>query len=299
MTLPISAATTVAIGRAISRAINARFIVREARAVSWGRLATAITLSDGTRTWFVKIGPTTLDRQFEAELDGLAALRDGRVHVPEPLCHGTTSEHAYLVMDYLPLVNRDTSDGAALGAMVALLHETIGAEYGWHADNFIGDSLQPNAPSSSWLDFFRDMRLRPQLERAARGGQPRRLLDLSERLIEALPRVLGEHQPAPSLLHGDLWYGNYGFVATDTPVLFDPAVYYGDRETDLAMTELFGGFPPSFYDTYLARLPVDEGYPLRRELYQLYHVMNHMNLFGGTYRYDVEVRLVRLMRAIG
>ena len=107
-------------------------------------------------------------------------------------------------------------------------------------------------------------------------------------MLEALPRLLRGHAPAPSLLHGDLWAGNAAFLAGGTPVIFDPAVYYGDRETDLAMTELFGGFPEDFYAAYRAHAPLDSDYRARKTLYNLYHVLNHANLFGGGYAAQAE-----------
>src|SRR5439155_724376 len=134
--------------------------------------------------------------------------------------------------------------------------------------------------SPSWSDFWREARLEPQLELARKNGMGKSLLRKGEQLAEAVPGLLTDHTPIASLLHGDLWSGNAGFLADGTPVLFDPAVYWGDREADLAMTELFGGFPQAFYSAYAGAAPLDPGYAVRKALYNLYHVLNHANLYG-------------------
>jgi fructosamine-3-kinase len=183
---------------------------------------------------------------------------------------------------------RSTGDWAELGRSLALVHSAHGDAFGWRRDNYIGSTPQLNPRSSSWSDFWRDARLRPQLELVKRSGRSQSLLEKGERLVDAIHRLLSGHAPAPSLLHGDLWGGNAGFLAGGAPVFFDPAVYWGDRETDLAMTELFGGFPPDFYSAYAKAAPLDPGYARRKPLYKLYHVLNHVNLFGGGYASQAE-----------
>src|SRR5438105_3997232 len=133
---------------------------------------------------------------------------------------------------------------------------------------------------------------------ARKNGLGRDLVGKGERLAEALPRLLSQHAPAASLLHGDLWSGNSGFLADGTPVLFDPAVYCGDRETDIAMTELFGGFPQAFYSAYREAAPLDHAYAVRKTLYNLYHVLNHANLFGGGYAAQAETMIDRLLAEV-
>ncbi len=173
-------------------------------------------------------------------------------------------------------------DWAALGRMLATLHRQSGPRFGWHRDNWIGRSPQANAWADDWNEFWWTRRLEPQLRRAGLAA-------------DFLRNALRDHRPAPSLLHGDLWSGNAGFI-DEGPVLFDPAVYYGDREADLAMTELFGGFAPDFYAAYKAAFPLDAGYEQRKPLYNLYHLLNHLNLFGGGYRAQVEATLGLLRR---
>lgn len=164
--------------------------------------------------------------------------------------------------------------------MLAAVHGTTSERFGWASDNWIGLAPQENGWSDDWADFFLEKRLKPQ---AAKCGLSGHLPDVR--------RILEGHRPEASLLHGDLWSGNAGFTP-DGPVIFDPAVYYGDREADLAMTELFGGFPAQFYSAYG---PLPDGYQVRKHLYNLYHLLNHLNLFGTGYRAQVEATL-RLLR---
>lgn len=227
-------------------------------------------------------------RMLEAEADGLAALRaTGCVRVPAILGVGGTVEQAWLEIEYLELAALDRTGGAQLGAQLAELHRRTGNEqdapYGWPRDNFIGATPQSNQSHRNWAGFFAAERLRPQLALASSNGLERPLRDQGERLAENLGGFFLDYRPAPCLLHGDLWSGNAGQLPDGTPVIFDPAVYRGDREADLAMAELFGGFPESFYAAYRAAWPLDSGYETRKTLYNLYHVLNHFNLFGAGY----------------
>jgi fructosamine-3-kinase len=213
-----------------------------------------------------------------------------------PVCRGEGGGEAFLVLEYLEL--RGAGDHAEMGRALARLHSLRGPYFGWPRDNYIGSTPQINRRSTSWSEFWRDGRLRPQLELGRRNRLSSGLLEKGERLDEAVPRLLAAHAPAPSLLHGDLWSGNAGFLAGGEPVLFDPAVYWGDRETDLAMTELFGGFPRAFYAAYEESAPLDRGYTQRKTLYQLYHVLNHANLFGGGYARQAEEMIEALLAQI-
>jgi fructosamine-3-kinase len=221
---------------------------------------------------FLKTNSPDQQEAFAAEADGLLALRNAGLCAPEPLAHGVAGGEAYLLLEYLELVA--AGDFAALGRMLANAHRKSGPRFGWARDNYIGLTPQKNDWCDDWAEFWRERRLRPQIDLARRNGFDVPLVD---------PRTfLVEHQPAPSLLHGDLWSGNAGFTK-DGPVVFDPAVYYGDREADLAMTELFGGFPREFYRAYNETFALDAGYEKRKHLYNLYHLLNHVNLFGGGY----------------
>lgn len=234
---------------------------------------------------FLKTNDADRAGMFEAEFEGLGELRRaGAARVPEPLARGSAGATAWLVMEYLDLMPGTPAAAARLGAALAAQHRVTAAQFGWHRDNTIGSTLQRNVRSAGWLAFLRTYRLGFQLRLAAENGAARELVEKGARLLEDLPRFFHDHEPVPSLLHGDLWGGNWAMTGPGEPVIFDPAVYYGDREADLAMTELFGGFPATFYAAYREAWPLDPGYRQRRDIYNLYHVLNHLNLFGGGYQ---------------
>ena len=248
----------------------------------------------GRERYFVKTRAASRLAMLEAEAEGLRELaRPGAMRVPEPVACDSRGDCAFLVLEWL-----DFSAGgrdAALGTALAQLHWTTAEAYGWHRDNTIGTTPQNNERSKDWAAFFRDRRIAPQLVLAARNGHGGRLQRAGEQLLTAIPLLLAGHAPAASLLHGDLWSGNAARLASGEPVIFDPAVYFGDRETDLAMTELFGGFHSAFYAAYRAAWPIDAGYPVRRTLYNLYHVLNHLNLFGGGYGAQAAAMIGQLL----
>lgn len=218
---------------------------------------------------------------FAAEADGLQAMAAAGVRVPEPLAHGVAAGEAYLLLEYLDL--KSGGDWTALGRALARAHRQTAPHFGWRRDNYIGSTPQRNGWRGDWRTFFAECRLAPQLELARAKG-------FTIELGKALDALAG-YRPEPSLLHGDLWSGNAGFTPDGAPVLFDPAVYYGDREADLAMTELFGGFPAQFYEAYETAYPLAPGYAVRKHLYNLYHLLNHVNLFGAGYLEQVEATL--------
>ena len=248
--------------------------------------------------YFVKVNGAARRSMLEAEAEGLRALaKSGAIRVPSPVVTGAAAGVAFLVLEWLEFA--DGGRDAALGRALAALHRSTAPRFGWHRDNTIGTTAQANAWSDDWVAFFGDRRLAPQLALAARNGYGAALRRDGERLLAALPALLRGHAPAPSLLHGDLWSGNAARLAGGEPVIFDPAVHYGDREADLAMTELFGGFGADFYAAYREAWPLDAGYPLRRTLYSLYHVLNHANLFGGGYVGQAGAMIGRLLAEAG
>lgn len=257
--------------------------IRRAQPLGGGCIHRAMRVDmDGGGPLLVKRNEATYAESFAAEADGLAELaRPRALHVPRPLAHGTIADEAYLAMEFLELA-AGPGDPAAFGAGLARLHATTAEAFGWHRDNHIGTTPQPNGWFGDWARFWRERRLEPQLELAERGGRAA-LAARGRRLVECVDALLDGHSPVPSLLHGDLWAGNYGYLADGTAAIFDPAVYFGDREAELAMTELFGGFPETFYRAYAEAWPLADGYPLRARLYNLYHVLNHAHLFGGGY----------------
>lgn len=267
--------------------------------VGGGCINTTLRLRDLTRGFFVKLnGADRLD-MFQAEAEGLVQLAATHtLRVPQPICVGRAQGRAYLVLEYLDL-GRPGRDGPALaGRGLAALHRSTWHQFGWHRDNTLGATPQSNNPHGDWPGFWQTERLGVQLRLAARNGYRGRLQDQGARLLERMPALLG-HGPVASLLHGDLWGGNLGYDREGRPVIYDPAVYYGDRETDLAMTELFGGFPASFYAAYRETWPLDPGYGVRRVLYNLYHVLNHLNLFGGGYLGQAQGMVEQLLAELG
>lgn len=278
----------------ISRALGRPFRAVSTREAGGGCIHRALVLEGDGGRWFVKLNAADTLPMFEAEQDGLSALAaTGAFRVPQPLCCWVADGQAYLALEYLPLDPVTERSGAiACGHALAALHRMTGTRYGWRRDNFIGATPQANAESDSWARFFADARLRPQLARAAAHGPA--LRKKGESLAEKLPAFFLDYRPPASLLHGDLWHGNAA-MCSGAPAIFDPAVYYGDREADLAMTELFGGFPEAFYAAYREAWPLSEGYESRKTLYNLYHVLNHLNLFGTGYLRQAERMIDKLL----
>jgi protein-ribulosamine 3-kinase len=293
----LSPAFRTALETAIGRATGAPFAIRRATAASGGCIHSSWVLESDTTRYFAKTNDARLAATFAAEADGLAALVSAGLRVPRPIAQGEADGAAFLVLEHLALARGTDLALRELGRGLARLHAHHGVEFGWHRDNFIGLTPQSNARHDSWGEFWQHERLGPQLALAARNGYRGELESLGRGVIDAVPQLLAGHTPAPSLLHGDLWSGNAGFLADGTPVVFDPAVYYGDAEADVAMTELFAGFPASFYEGYREVRPIGEGYRLRRVLYNLYHVLNHLNLFGDGYRSQAERMMEQLLAA--
>lgn len=280
---------------AIGAATQRPFELRRMTPVGGGSIneSSRIEGADGT-AYFLKLNDARYQDVFVAEAVGLAAIAaTGTLRVPRVIAHGVADGQSYLVLEHLQLSAR--GDARLLGEQLAALHRCSAGGYGFDQDNFIGTTPQPNGCKEDWIDFWRERRLGYQLRIAADKGYGGELQRIGERLLDALPSFFAGYTPQPSLLHGDLWGGNHAFLADGTPAIFDPAVYYGDRECDLAMTELFGGYPAEFYSAYRAAWPLDAGYATRRDLYNLYHILNHANLFGGGYVRQGEQMVQRLL----
>lgn len=265
----------------ISKATGKAFSASEQAYAGGGSINQTLTLSDADRRYFVKLNQPQGLAMFEAEADGLAELSKSAFTLPAVVCIGSNSDYAWLVLEYISL--RGNRNARLAGKMLADMHTIGAAHFGWHRDNTIGSTPQINTPSASWSTFWQQHRLGYQISLAIDNGYHGHVIDQLENVNAVCDSLLG-HNPQPALLHGDLWAGNLGYAADATPVIYDPAVYYGDHEADLAMTELFGGFDRDFYAAYQDRLPVDAGYRLRKQMYNLYHVVNHLNLFGGGYQ---------------
>ena len=257
-----------------------------------------LTLSDGTEL-FAKANASSLLPMFEAEAEGLAAMRaTGTIGVTEVLGIGLEPEAfgqdaSFLLLAWLEPASKRADFWETFAEELAAMHAADTAflfperggqtTYGFPIDNYIGSTPQINTPKDSWVDFFRECRLHPQVRMAYDAGYlERSAIRQADSIMERLETLLPEPDH-PSLLHGDLWGGNYMTGPDGKAWLIDPATYVGHREADLAMTELFGGFAPAFYSTYRSIAHVDAGYGERRDLYNLYHLLNHVNLFGYSY----------------
>lgn len=267
---------------------------------------TRVTTRSGAR-YFLKWNRSTPGGMFAAEADGLTALREAgsasgaSVRIPEPLAWRDDGPEGWLLLEYIAHGSGGGAADRALGAGLALIHGWAGTGrtpplFGWGTDNWIGSRPQANPPTAEWGTFWRDARLAPQLSLARRGG---RLGDgLYDRVLERTPDALA-HARKAELVHGDLWGGNTFVSPAGDPVLIDPAVHRGDGEVDLAMSELFGGFGPAFYQAYQEVRPVSEAYAAyARDLYQLYFLLVHVNLFGDAYASATNHAAARVLAAL-
>jgi len=250
--------------------------------VGGGDINRAWRLRIADQDLFVKSNRASLLPMFEAERAGLEAIAaTGAIRVPGVVATGCQSDSAYIVMEYIELGGRPDAD--RLASALADLHGHCHAQFGFTGDNTIGSTPQPNGFLDDWLEFWRRRRLEFQLRLAAENGIDSRVIDAGYKLAADLEPLFGDYRPRASLLHGDLWGGNQGADRDGNPVIFDPACYYGDHEAELAMMELFGSPGRYFFERYHECFPIDAGYARRRDLYNLYHVLNHANLFGGSY----------------
>jgi protein-ribulosamine 3-kinase len=267
------------------------------RTLNGGDINHAALIRSGNSNWFLKYHQNPPEGMFEAEMQALTEIAtQGVIRVPAPIACGNDGNTAWLVLEHLEL--RPHGQASELGEQLAAMHSVTYERYGWTQDNYIGSTPQCNTLCANWAQFWRDNRLKPQLAMAKAAGFGGTLTDKGERLLDSMEQLMDGHQPAASLLHGDLWAGNKAFTSQGQAVIFDPASYHGDRETDIAMTELFGGFEPAFYAAYNAYCPLPDGYQLRRDLYNLYHILNHLNLFGGAYLSRCEHMISDLLAQI-
>lgn len=279
----------------IAETTGQAFELKTIERVGGGCINDAVVLGDGEQYWFVKFNDRCRLDMFEAESAGLEEMAATHtIRVPQPLCSGEDGGRSYLVMEHIQMGRSTRGSDEQAGRQLAAMHRPTVSQFGWHRDNTIGSTPQENDYKDSWIDFWWEQRLGYQLHLAAQNGYGARLQQQGERLLENFP-ILMNHEPAPSLLHGDLWGGNIAYDNEGNPVIFDPAVYYGDREADLAMTELFGGFSSGFYAAYDEAWPLDPGYAIRKTLYNLYHILNHLNLFGSGYLSQSQSMIDRLL----
>jgi fructosamine-3-kinase len=254
--------------------------------VSGGSISRAFRLETNNHTYFFKWKQGAPDGFFRAERDGLRLLADAGARVPQVFaCRD--GHDGWMLMEWIPASGAEDSSykaAEALGRMLATIHRRQRESYGLDTDNFIGPLPQVNGWMDSWTDFYRERRLLPQIELADRKHHlPSARAKRLNRLLDRLEKWLDAPDIRPSLLHGDLWGGNWMTGKGSLPWLIDPATYYGHREVDLAMSELFGGFPSAFYEAYQEWYPLEPGYEERKPLYQLYYLLVHLNLFGESY----------------
>lgn len=286
-----------ALADAVAAACGIRIDAASLRPVGGGSINAAARVDSDAGPLFLKTNRADGYEMFAAEAEGLAELdAAGAVRVPRVRGLGVDGGRAWLLLEYLELGPADAGCRRRLGAALAALHRHTAERHGWHRDNTIGSTPQPNGRDDDWVRFLAEKRIGLQLGLAERNGYGGDLGADGEALLARLADFFTDYTPVPSLLHGDLWGGNFA-AADGEPVIYDPAVYYGDRETDIAMTELFGGFGAEFHAAYDEAWALDAGYAVRRDLYQLYHVLNHLNLFGGGYLSRARGLLSRLLAA--
>ncbi|TWU61009.1 Fructosamine kinase [Crateriforma conspicua] len=247
-----------------------------------------ISDQDKPETWFVKANTVDFAENFACELDGLNALRStGVIHIPEPIATGIDASHSFLVTRWIPSEPPTADFFTGFGRRLAEHHvasETTDDRHGWHRDNFLGATVQPNQPCESWVAFVAQQRIGHQLSLAVENGwSDSRLKSDVQKIIDHMDDLLSGRHSTVSLLHGDLWSGNYLCTDGGRVALIDPAVYRGCAEAEFGMIQLFGSCPPEFYDAYQDVRPLADGWRRRVQVYVLYHLLNHLNLFGGGY----------------
>jgi fructosamine-3-kinase len=254
------------------------------RSVSGGSINEAYRVETNMGPLFLKLNRSAPNDFFEKEAEGLKLLKSAgiKLRIPDVIAFGKPSRSCpgFLLMEYIE--EGRSGDSFTFGAELAKLHQTTAEAFGLHTDNYIGSLPQSNRRHERWADFFSGERIRPQLEMAVQSGKMNRTAlsqwaKLESRLDELLPPC------KPSLIHGDLWGGNYLFDSSGTAVLIDPAVYYGHPEMDLAFSKMFGGFSADFYEGYQSVTPLEAGFSDRVPVYNLYPLLVHVNLFGGHY----------------
>ncbi|MDZ8239221.1 MAG: fructosamine kinase family protein [Nostoc sp. ChiQUE01a] len=279
----------------ITQITGQKFQSQQRRSVGGGCINQGYAVSNGEITYFVKLNQASQLAMFEAEALGLEEmLLTASIRVPKPVCCGVAGNSAYIVLEWLEMGSGNSKSSEEMGRHLAAMHKASKSQgFGWKINNTIGSTPQINTWTPDWVEFYLKHRLGYQFQLARRRGGN---FPQQDRLLTAVPELLANYQVQPSLVHGDLWGGNAGCTVSGEPVIFDPATYFGDREVDIAMTELFGGFPAAFYKGYNEVFPLDKGYEQRKTLYNLYHILNHFNLFGGGYASQANRMIDQILR---
>ena len=276
---------------------NRKFSIEKSRPIGGGCINDASCVTGNGQSYFVKTNSQSDPEIFRAEFKALEEIsKSDCIRVPKPVCYGSGGGYSFLVMEYLELTPaKGSRSWVDLGVNLARLHKVSSRRFGWVMDNVIGSTPQPNKECEDWISFFRDQRLGHQLKLAQEKGVQ---FDGADTLLDGLERFFQDYAPRPSLLHGDLWNGNVGFLKSGEPVIFDPATYFGDREAEFGIIEMFGGFAPEFYQGYHSEWPLDQGFSSRKDLYLLYHQLNHFNLFGHGYLAGCRATLKKCLKSV-
>lgn len=258
--------------------------VTSLKPISGGDISQAYKLKTPLNTFFLKVNTSEgAFNMFQTEAYGLQLIRDTNIiKTPKVITCDTFQNSAFLLMEFIQSKSPASKDFENLGHQLAQLHKCTSDNFGLNKDNFIGRLPQSNKTHQSWLDFYTTERLLPQLELAKKSEYLSDAECPSEIKIKENLNALFTNIK-PSLLHGDLWSGNYLISEDGIPYLIDPAVYHGHHEVDIAMTKLFGGFGSEFYSSYNAIIPQNKDTHARIEIYQLYFLLVHLNLFGRSY----------------
>jgi len=274
-----------------------KFKIISASPMSGGDIHNCFHLHTNQGNYFLKTNLATHNPLFKTEANSLTTLKNSlTIRVPNVIAKGCFDNYSWLLLEFFQLSSQ--GDDEQRGKDLAMQHHSIepSGKFGWHEDNFIGLTPQKNDWNTSWVDFYATQRLEPQLQLAKQNGAGDLLLAAGNKLLNSFGVLFKNYQPKSSLLHGDLWAGNSLFLENGEALFFDPACYYGDRETDLAMSELFGGFSTSFYQGYEQTFPISSGYPQRKSLYHSYHLLNHFNLFAGNYEQQSLKQIQQCLR---
>ena len=281
------------IAEKISQATGEKFTVNNYHSVRGGCINQGYKITDNDRSYFVKLNQGSQIEMFAAEALGLKQmLETNTIRIPHPICWGITGNKSYIAMEWLEFTSGEGKSWEEMGHKLAAMHRfKVSSEFGWEVNNTIGATPQINTKTANWADFFAEHRIGYQIKLARRKGG-----NFATEIIEIVRKKLADRQPQPSLVHGDLWSGNVAVTIEGEPVILDPATYWGDREVDIAMTEVFGGFPAAFYRGYNQEWELDTGYQQRKTIYNLYHILNHFNLFGGGYGSQASRMISQIMK---
>jgi len=280
----------------IEQATQEKLNLIDVQVIHGGGINQVYRLQYKTQRYFVKVNQSSLLSMFAVESLGLQALAETKtLRIPKVIAYGVSGETAFLVLEYVPLSALNSISYRQLGRQLAEMHQQPQSHFGWQQDNYIGHHSQKNKRNKDWLNFWLEQRLKVQLNLASANGYTGRVQDLGQELCTCSADFFVSYQAQSSLLHGDLWSGNAAADERGHAIIYDPACYYGDHEADIAMTELFGGFGRDFYAAYEDVFPLDAGYITRKNFYNLYHILNHLNLFGSGYLSQAECMMQQLI----